>query len=594
MYEERRTNTGLRDVILQLLFILLFVFILCWLFPTKSYLNERLESIESGENGGYSSQLDALTSKIFSQNIESMKEAAQSYFTLPRLPQKVGDTVKITLGDMISKKIILPLTDKNNKTCSETKSYVEVAKDKDEYVMKVNLSCGEEEAYILVYMGCYDYCSTTLCQKNETTTNTSKPVVNKTYTYEYKLVTPGYWTYGNFGNWTTTKLTASDTLDVETKTENVVDYYKEQSVYAGEVVESIAKTKVCPTGYTLTSDKTKCYKEVTTTGGISEARISVSYVCPTGYTGNGIVCKKNGTQTSTETVSYTKTCPAGYIENTNKTGCYKTVTSTSTEKASPTRTCPTGYTLTSDKTKCYKQIKDTKTSYTYLYDKEYTSTMTDNATYHYVFKSSRKGFDCTNSCRTINYYTYEVYKIDVKNTNYFEYKAYNNVCSDGYTLNANGVCTKTTSATSTQTAAYTKTCPTGYIENANKTGCYKTVTSAKEDYSDYIKTCQEGWTLSSDKSYCYKNTTVGSSTYKVYEDFKLVCASGYADTGNACNRTVSSYKTEKVPVYKNVTYYRSRTKKYVAGTVNYKWSDSKNDTSLTSKGYVLTGQSKEK
>ena len=126
------------------------------------------------------------------------------------------------------------------------------------------------------------------------------------------------------------------------------------------------------------------------------------------------------------------------------------------------------------------------------------------------------------------------------------------MCPTGYTGNGI-VCKKNGTQTSTETVSYTKTCPAGYIENTNKTGCYKTVTSAKEDYSDYIKTCQEGWTLSSDKSYCYKNTTVGSSTYKVYEDFKLVCASGYADTGNACNRTVSSYKTEKVPVYKNVT-----------------------------------------
>lgn len=33
--------------------------------------------------------------------------------------------------------------------------------------MKVNLKCSEQENYILVYMGCYDYCETDICEKNE-------------------------------------------------------------------------------------------------------------------------------------------------------------------------------------------------------------------------------------------------------------------------------------------------------------------------------------------------------------------------------------------------------------------------------------------
>ena len=30
----------------------------------------------------------------------------------------------------------------------------------NEYQMKVNLECGEEEEHIIVIMGCYDYCDT--------------------------------------------------------------------------------------------------------------------------------------------------------------------------------------------------------------------------------------------------------------------------------------------------------------------------------------------------------------------------------------------------------------------------------------------------
>ena len=38
MYEERKDSFALRDIILQVLFVALFIFILMWLFPTKNYV----------------------------------------------------------------------------------------------------------------------------------------------------------------------------------------------------------------------------------------------------------------------------------------------------------------------------------------------------------------------------------------------------------------------------------------------------------------------------------------------------------------------------------------------------------------------------
>ena len=38
MYEERKDKFSVRDLVLQILVIALFVFILLWLFPTKSDL----------------------------------------------------------------------------------------------------------------------------------------------------------------------------------------------------------------------------------------------------------------------------------------------------------------------------------------------------------------------------------------------------------------------------------------------------------------------------------------------------------------------------------------------------------------------------
>ncbi len=152
MYEEKNNRFSMKDLVVQLLFVVLLVFILMYLFPSKQFIKDSVQP---------------LYDRIFNENILMMKDGAKAYFTTPRLPQNKGDKVKLTLGEMLDKKIVLPFTDSSGKTCDNTASYVEVEKKDDEYVMKVNLKCGEQENYLLVYMGCYDYCKTTICEKNK-------------------------------------------------------------------------------------------------------------------------------------------------------------------------------------------------------------------------------------------------------------------------------------------------------------------------------------------------------------------------------------------------------------------------------------------
>ena len=101
-----------------------------------------------------------------------MKEAAVSYYTTERLPKNVGDKEKMTLQAMIDKKIITALIDKNNKAVDTEKSYVEITKMDNEYLLKVNIKDSEKEDYILVHIGCYSYCDSYVCQKQSTTTTT--------------------------------------------------------------------------------------------------------------------------------------------------------------------------------------------------------------------------------------------------------------------------------------------------------------------------------------------------------------------------------------------------------------------------------------
>ena len=177
MYTEEYERRGFpfRDFILKLILVIVFVLLLVWLLP--KFISPSITTNTTSKSGKAcptgtcdTSGISALTSQIFAENLDRMKEAAISYYTDERLPQEVGQSDKMTLSDMIGKKIIIALIDKNNKACDVEKSYVKITKMDNEYLLKVNLKDSEREDYILVHLGCYTYCESYLCQKQGTNT----------------------------------------------------------------------------------------------------------------------------------------------------------------------------------------------------------------------------------------------------------------------------------------------------------------------------------------------------------------------------------------------------------------------------------------
>ena len=65
----------------------------------------------------------------------------------------------MTLREIQKQKLILPLMDSNGNYCSEDKSYVQITKLENEYIIKVYLSCTDTQDYIIEHFGCYDICS---------------------------------------------------------------------------------------------------------------------------------------------------------------------------------------------------------------------------------------------------------------------------------------------------------------------------------------------------------------------------------------------------------------------------------------------------
>jgi len=429
MYEENRRFSW-TNLFIRVIIVIIFVLFTVWLLSLS--------------NANLSNSLDVLTDNIFSENIEKMKEVGKEYFTTERLPKKTGDIKTLTLSKMYDEKLILELKDKNGKACSAKDSYVSVEKLENEYQMKVYLECGNESDYIVVIMGCYDYCENDICEVKE-------PEEIKNLEYQYSKTTGGKWSdWGKWTEWSKTSVTEKNYRDVETK---VVD---EKYTYEKDVTKTIyTQDATCPTvaGYKLVSNKNgKCTYEMTNSNYANP-------VCPTlsGYTFTG----RNGF-----TCSYNKT---------------------TTSYAKPI--CPTvsGYTFTgiNGLTCNYSKTTTSKTDYELVYYSAGSGSYVpaDNDTYDYVMTSSDYTYNCNGGCGFKWYYTYNIYKKDYKSTT--ETTTRSASCPSGYTKLEN-TCVDYNTVTETKTAS----CPSGYTKSGNTCVDYNTVTDSRNatcPTGEYIK-----------------------------------------------------------------------------------------------------------
>lgn len=205
MYEENNSNFAFKDLIIKILFLVIVIFLIIWLFPTKGYINKQIDK-----------KIGVSENQIFTNNINTMKDAALGYYIGKNLPEQSS---KMTLEEMLNKNLLTNIYDNNGKTCDTKKSYVEVIKNKEEYKLKVNLACKNKEEYVISYFGAYDYCTSDVCEKKKLTENSSEEIVQSSDTEcQYTKSNNGYWTkYGNWSNWIQTKIYSSNSRQVQTK-----------------------------------------------------------------------------------------------------------------------------------------------------------------------------------------------------------------------------------------------------------------------------------------------------------------------------------------------------------------------------------------
>lgn len=123
MESEKRINW--LSLFIKIVIVFIFILIIIWLI-SKIIGNTKL-------------------SETFIKNINNMEKVSVEYFKTIDLPQKKGKSIKITLGELIEKELIVSDKEGANGTCDVEKSYSQIIREKDKYVVKTFLKCGKEK-----------------------------------------------------------------------------------------------------------------------------------------------------------------------------------------------------------------------------------------------------------------------------------------------------------------------------------------------------------------------------------------------------------------------------------------------------------------
>lgn len=264
MYEEGHSGFSFKSMVLKLIIIAAALFLIIWLFPTKNYVKNIIDQ-----------KLGTHNDQTFTNNINNMKEAAISYFNGDRLPSKEDASEKLTLEEMIDKKLLTDITDSNGKKCDYKKSYTKVTKNKSDYTLKVNLACKDKEDHIISYMVYASdvYSKKKLTDKTENIqTNEETPKSEETANQansnngecQYVKQTGAYTSYGAWSNWTTNPVSKTSTREVQTK---------QEQVQTGTITEQQGTTKHTQNPKKVTLNK--------------DGREYTVYVCPSDFDNGG-------------------------------------------------------------------------------------------------------------------------------------------------------------------------------------------------------------------------------------------------------------------------------------------------------------------
>ena len=154
MYESKKVKFNWKGLIVKILIILAILILFLMIFPLGG------KKKDNYSNG-------------FKDNLTKLKDVGGSYFDKDNLPSEVGDSIKVSLKDLINNKKIGTLK-VGKTTCNEDDSYIKIVKKSKGYELETTLICGDEKNTSYSYLGCIDNCEDSTTSTTTTTTTTKK------------------------------------------------------------------------------------------------------------------------------------------------------------------------------------------------------------------------------------------------------------------------------------------------------------------------------------------------------------------------------------------------------------------------------------
>lgn len=103
------------------------------------------------------------------KQLDEFESALLKYLTSENLPSEVNATKTIRLKILTNKGLATNLTDKKS-SCDTNESYAEVTRLKENYAIKLSLTCGKNKEYRIFYAGCFENCKDGICKGEENST----------------------------------------------------------------------------------------------------------------------------------------------------------------------------------------------------------------------------------------------------------------------------------------------------------------------------------------------------------------------------------------------------------------------------------------
>ena len=151
MYENNNTvSIDWKGLFIKIIIVALIVFAI---FKGYEYFSNKKGNTASTTN----------TTQLFKANLESLRQAGENYYDYKNYPSE-GQTVMVTLGELVSKGHINELVDEKGNVCSRENSYVAVTNEDGQYKLKTTLSCGSTTDFEVTTIGCE--CEENICSQN--------------------------------------------------------------------------------------------------------------------------------------------------------------------------------------------------------------------------------------------------------------------------------------------------------------------------------------------------------------------------------------------------------------------------------------------